>query len=36
MPTINTADFFNKDEYSDITIKYGSREFKAHKFILRN
>lgn len=34
MPTIDTADFFNKNAYSDITISFGDRQFKAHKFIL--
>lgn len=34
MPYIDTADWFNKDDLSDVTIKFGSREYKAHKMII--
>lgn len=34
MPSVDTANFYKKDAYSDVTIKYGSRQFKAHKLIL--
>lgn len=34
MPDLNTADFFDKDEFSDITIKFSRRAIKGHKFIL--
>ncbi|KAK4544582.1 hypothetical protein LTR36_004154 [Oleoguttula mirabilis] len=34
MSTIQTADLFNKDAFSDIKIKFGSRQFKAHKIVI--
>ncbi|KAK5129093.1 hypothetical protein LTR08_003913 [Meristemomyces frigidus] len=34
MPTINTADLFNKDAFSDLTLTYGTRHFHAHQLVL--
>ncbi|KAK5676229.1 hypothetical protein LTS10_011041 [Elasticomyces elasticus] len=35
MSTISTAELFNKDEWSDITIMFGGNQaYKAHKFVL--
>ncbi|KAK4955598.1 hypothetical protein LTR10_006537 [Elasticomyces elasticus] len=34
MATINVADWFGKDKYSDVTLKFGDREFRAHRLVL--
>ena len=33
-PTISVASFYGQDKYSDVTVKFGDREVKCHKFVL--
>ncbi|KAF2771847.1 hypothetical protein EJ03DRAFT_10165 [Teratosphaeria nubilosa] len=34
MPTLNVADFYQDEEYSDVILKYSDRTLHAHKFTI--
>ncbi|KAK5729184.1 hypothetical protein LTR15_002326 [Elasticomyces elasticus] len=34
MAMISVADWFGKDKYSDVTLRFGDREFRAHRLVL--
>ncbi|KAK5129094.1 hypothetical protein LTR08_003914 [Meristemomyces frigidus] len=34
MPSIDTADLFEQEAFSDITIQSGNRQFKVHKLVI--